>query len=326
MLAAGVWASRSTAAGVDVAAEARARKTSVEDAARTVRYLFLSEVAGGRGATRVAVGHTRDDQAETVLLRLARGAGPTGSGGDLSAGGPGRSGRCSTPAGATSRRGCGRAGQAWREDESNQDRAFARNKVRHELLPWLVEAFGAGVVDVLARQAALSRDDADWFELVATETAARLVIEEGTVVTLEPAALRCAASGDRPAGASCDRAAAAPRGGASSGSTTSRRCWRWRPAGSGAVDLPGQRVECRQGRLRFEPQSPDPAREGRRRGRPAGRRGEGGTHRRVGGVQAIRGSSGRRPAPGRRVRASGTRRGDRAGAASQWRAEVCRKC
>src|SRR4051794_36143219 len=56
----------------DIRSEARRRGTSIEDAARTVRYGFLTEVAAARGATRVAVGHTRDDQAETVLLRLAR--------------------------------------------------------------------------------------------------------------------------------------------------------------------------------------------------------------------------------------------------------------
>ena len=55
-----------------------AARTSIEDAGRTVRYPFLSEVAAARGATRVAVGHTRNDQAETVLLRLVRGAGPVG--------------------------------------------------------------------------------------------------------------------------------------------------------------------------------------------------------------------------------------------------------
>ncbi len=220
---------------VDVAAEARARKTSVEDAARTVRYSFLSDVAADRGATRVAVGHTRNDQAETVLLRLARGAGPTG----LAAIYP-RAGQVIRPL-LDARRSDVEAwlrarGQGWREDESNQDRAFARNKVRHELLPWLTGAFGAGVVDVLARQAALSRDDADWFELVATETASRLVIEDGDGVRLEPGALGALhpAIGRRvvlavlrrvaAAGAGAEAAAEAP----SSGSTTSMPCWRWR--------------------------------------------------------------------------------------------------
>ena len=148
----------------------------------------MSEVAAARGATRVAVGHTRNDQAETVLLRLARGAGPVG----LAAIYP-RAGQVIRPL-LDVRRSDVEAwlrerGQTWREDESNQDRTIPRNKVRHELLPWLIEAFGAGVVDVLARQAALSRDDAEWFDLVATETADRLVIEDGTIVTLEQAAL-----------------------------------------------------------------------------------------------------------------------------------------
>jgi tRNA(Ile)-lysidine synthase len=250
---------------VDVAAEARRRKTSVEDAARTVRYLFLSEVAAARGATRVAVGHTRNDQAETVLLRLARGAGPTG----LAAIYP-RAGQVIRPLLDAYRRDVEawlRArGQAWREDESNQDRAFQRNRVRHELLPWLIAAFGAGVVDVLARQAALSRDDAEWFELVATETAARLVLEEGTVVTLEPAALRALhpAIGRRVVLEALRRAA----GGRFVGFDHVEAVMALAVGGSGAADLPGQRVECRQGRLRFEPQRPDAAREGRRRGRP----------------------------------------------------------
>jgi tRNA(Ile)-lysidine synthase len=250
---------------IDVAAEARIRKTSVEDAARTVRYLFLSEVAGGRGATRVAVGHTRNDQAETVLLRLARGAGPTG----LAAIYP-RAGLVIRPlldAGRGDVEAWLRArGEAWREDESNQDRAFARNKVRHELLPWLIDAFGVGVVDVLARQAALSRDDADWFDLVATETAARLVLEDGTAVTLELDALRALhpAIGRRVVLAALRRAA----GGRFVGFDHVEAVMALAVAGSGAADLPGQRVGCRQGWLRFEPQPADPAREGRRRGRP----------------------------------------------------------
>ncbi len=251
----------------DVRAEARVRKTSIEDAARTVRYLFLSEIAAAHGATRVAVGHTRDDQAETVLLRLARGAGPTG----LAAIFP-RAGQVIRPLLDVRRveveawlreRGIG-----WREDESNQDRTIPRNKVRHELVPWLVEAFGAGVVDVLARQAALSRDDAEWFDMVATETARRLVIEDGATVTIEQAALGALhpALGRRVVLDALRRVAR----GRFVGFDHVEGVLALSQAGFGGIDLPGQRAECRQGRLRFEPRLPDPTREGRRRGRPAG--------------------------------------------------------
>jgi tRNA(Ile)-lysidine synthase len=250
---------------VDVAAESRRRKTSVEDAARTVRYLFLSDVAAARGATRVAVGHTRNDQAETVLLRLVRGAGPVG----LAAIYP-RAGQIIRPL-LDARRTDVEAwlrerGETWREDESNQNRTIPRNKVRHELLPWLIEAFGAGVVDVLARQAALSRDDAEWFELVATETAARLVIEDGTVLTLELGALGALhpAIGRRVVLDALRRTAS----GRFVGFDHVEAALALGQAGSGAIDAPGQRIECRQGRLRFAPQTPDPGREGRRRGRP----------------------------------------------------------
>ena len=211
------------------------------------------------------------------------------------------------------------AGRRWREDESNQDRTIPRNKVRHELLPWLVEAFGAGVVDVLARQAALSRDDAEWFELVATETADRLVIEDGTIVTLEQGALGALhpAIGRRVVLGGA--AGAAPKPGGSSGSITSKRCWRSRQAGSGAIDVPGQRVECRQGRLRFEPRTPDPGREGRRRGRPVPDAEP--TAEPIGG-SAVSNSAGDRPGADRRRR----RVRGRDGTTSRRRAEVRRKC
>jgi tRNA(Ile)-lysidine synthase len=250
---------------IDVAAESRLRKTSIEDAARTVRYLFLSDVAAARGATRVAVGHTRNDQAETVLLRLARGAGPVGLAGIYP-----RAGQVIRPL-LDVRRSEVEAwlrerGEAWREDESNQDRSIPRNKVRHDVLPSLVETFGAGVVDVLARQAALSRDDAEWFEMVATETAARLVIEEGTIVTLEQGALGALhpAIGRRVVLETLRRVAK----GRFVGFEHVEAVLALGQAGSGAIDAPGQRIECRQGRLRFEPRPPDPGREGRRRGRP----------------------------------------------------------
>ncbi len=233
----------------------------------------MSEVAAARGATRVAVGHTRNDQAETVLLRLVRGAGPVG----LAAIYP-RAGQVIRPL-LDARRSDVEAwlrerGITWREDESNQDRTIPRNKVRHELLPWLVEGFGAGVVDVLARQAALSRDDAEWFELVATETADRLVIEDGTTVTLEQGALGALhpAIARRVVLAALRRTAGSgrqgPGGGAFVGFDHVEAVLALGQAGSGAIDAPGQRVECRRGRLRFEPRPPDPGREGRRRGRP----------------------------------------------------------
>jgi tRNA(Ile)-lysidine synthase len=259
---------------VDVAAEARAGKTSIEDAARTVRYLFLNEIAVARGATRVAVGHTRNDQAETVLLRLARGAGPAG----LAAIYP-RAGSIVRPLLDVRRRDVEawlRArGQDWREDESNQDRAFPRNRVRHELLPWLVEAFGDGVVDVLARQAVVSREDAEWFELIATETAARLVSAEETAVTVERAALGALhpAIARRVILATLRRVAAMGREGRHAGAFVGfdhvEAVLALGQAGSGAIDLPGQRVEIVKDQLRFAQRLPDPGREGRRRGRPA---------------------------------------------------------
>jgi len=101
---------------------------------------------------------------------------------------------------------------------------------------------------------------------VATETADRLVQQDGTIVTLEQGALgalhpaigrRVVLDALRPAA-----------GGRFIGFDHVEAVLALGKAGSGAIDAPGQRVECRHGRLRFEPRAPDPGREGRRRGRP----------------------------------------------------------
>ena len=239
---------------------------SIEDAARTVRYGFLAEVAASRGATRIAVGHTRDDQAETVLLRLARGAGPGGLAGIFP-----RAGQVIRPL-LDARRSAIEAwlreeGLSWREDESNQDRAILRNAVRHDLLPAFVGTFGPGVVDVLARQADLSRDDAEWFAMVATETADRLVLadEDGLSVEQAPLLALHPAIARRVVLAALKRAAGRRFVGAEHVEAVLALA---ADPGSRGIDLPGQRVRAARGRLRFAQKQADPGRAGRRRGRP----------------------------------------------------------
>jgi len=123
-----------------------------EAAARTARYGALSSVAARFGATAVLLGHTRDDQAETVLLALARGAGPRGL-----AGMPYRKGIFLRPlldvSRADTRKACAAQGLVPWDDPHNVDPAFARSRVRGAALPALVEALGPAVVANLARSA-----------------------------------------------------------------------------------------------------------------------------------------------------------------------------
>jgi tRNA(Ile)-lysidine synthase len=124
-----------------------------EAAARTARYAALSAAAARLDATAVLLGHTRDDQAETVLLALARGAGPRGL-----AGMPARKGVFLRPlldvSRADTRKACAALGLAPWDDPHNADPAYARSRVRGSALPALVAALGPGVVGNLARSAA----------------------------------------------------------------------------------------------------------------------------------------------------------------------------
>jgi tRNA(Ile)-lysidine synthase len=123
-----------------------------EAAARSARYTALSSVAARCGAAVVLLGHTRDDQAETVLLALARGAGPRGM-----AGMPYRKGVLVRPllgvARAETRKACAALGLAVWEDPHNTDPAYTRSRVRADALPALIAALGPAVVDNLARTA-----------------------------------------------------------------------------------------------------------------------------------------------------------------------------
>ena len=143
-----------------------------EAAARTARYAALSEAASRLAAAVVLLGHTRDDQAETVLLALARGAGPRGLSGM-----PYRRGVFVRPlldvARSDTRKACAALGLATWADPHNSDPAYARSRVRGDALPALIAALGPGVVDNLARTAAqVAVDNAALDELAADALAA----------------------------------------------------------------------------------------------------------------------------------------------------------
>ncbi|MDQ3349533.1 MAG: tRNA lysidine(34) synthetase TilS [Acidobacteriota bacterium] len=170
----------------DVRAAAAAQGRSIEDAARVLRYAFLARAADSRSADAVAVGHTRDDQAETFLLRLLRGSGARGLAGILP-----RAGRIVRPLLETPRSElrtyAARRGLAFREDATNQDLRIPRNRVRHELLPYLEREFSSGIAAVLAREAASAREDEDYIGLDATDLSRSIVLrnegEDGTAET-----------------------------------------------------------------------------------------------------------------------------------------------
>lgn len=165
----------------DVKAYASERKLSLEAAARELRYEFFRGVLRS-GVNRIATAHTLDDQAETVLLKLARGAGTRGlagvapkivvNQGEL---GTEKSAlREAVPPGenalsiirpllrtrrATLREYLAQIGQAWREDASNQDLRHMRNRIRHEILPELEQNVNPSFCEVLGGTAEIARGE-----------------------------------------------------------------------------------------------------------------------------------------------------------------------
>jgi tRNA(Ile)-lysidine synthase len=172
----------------DAPAYARAHQLSLEAAGRELRYRFLGRLISAGKLTRVATAHTIDDQAETVLLRVIRGAGTRGLAGihhERSAD-PETEDRHAIirPLLATRRSDLQdylRAiSQPWREDASNRDLAFLRNRVRHELLPLLQEQYNPGIVGVLADSAEAARAEEEYWA-GETARASSLVVEAGAL-------------------------------------------------------------------------------------------------------------------------------------------------
>jgi tRNA(Ile)-lysidine synthase len=153
---------------VDAGAYARSNGLSVEDAARRLRYAFFDRVAADIGADRIAVGHTLDDQAETFLLKLMRGAGLTGLGGIYPRRGPVIRPLLDVTdtrlqAYLTAR------SEPWVEDESNSDLDNPRNRVRHRVLPEMDLATGGSCRPAIARAAELIRQDGQWLDELSDE-------------------------------------------------------------------------------------------------------------------------------------------------------------
>ena len=157
---------------------------SVEAAARAARYTALEAWAERVGADRIALGHTLDDQAETVLMRVLDGAGVRG----LAAIPPVR-GRIIRPLVEIRREALREMltadAIAWVEDPSNRDPKFLRNRIRHELLPLLAASFATDVVPALARVARLARESVEALDRAATLELERLTtVEQGKRGTL----------------------------------------------------------------------------------------------------------------------------------------------
>ncbi|MCO5968180.1 tRNA lysidine(34) synthetase TilS [Actinoallomurus soli] len=131
-----------------------------EAAARDARYAALADAAARHRATAVLLGHTRDDQAETVLLGLARGSGARSLAGMAKAAGPYRRPLLDLDRDLV-RRACLAMGLDPWEDPHNGDPAFARSRIRRNLLPLLEKELGPGMAAALARTARMLRDDAD---------------------------------------------------------------------------------------------------------------------------------------------------------------------
>lgn len=159
---------------VDVGARAKREKANLEDTARRARYEFFTRLVKEKKVDRVAVAHTADDQAETVLAHILRGTGLAGLGGihpetDCVVRPLLHARRAELRAYLRSRK------QSWREDATNRDTTRMRARIRSKLLPLLEKEFQPGVVAHLVSLAEFAREDEALLELFARERYEALV-------------------------------------------------------------------------------------------------------------------------------------------------------
>ncbi|MFQ5417334.1 MAG: tRNA lysidine(34) synthetase TilS [Myxococcota bacterium] len=155
-------------------------RPTLQEAARTLRYRSLREMAARVGAARIATAHNADDQAETVLMRLLRGTGPDGLGGIPERSPDGvvvrpllRVPRDAIAAFARERN------LSWREDASNERDDYTRNRLRLRWLPALRDAFNPQLLRVVADLAEAQRRDSEWIDLLVERESQRRCSIEG---------------------------------------------------------------------------------------------------------------------------------------------------
>lgn len=166
---------------------------SIEMAARRARYAFLAKTAGKVRADVVVTAHTADDQVETFFLKLCRGAGRGALGGirevvplaELAPGSPVPVQKVVRPLLRASRQEVlnylQRHQVMWCEDESNADRAYLRNRVRHDLLPLLEREYNPRVRDAVCRTMDVLTEEDEWLDGLALEILSRCQRSEGAL-------------------------------------------------------------------------------------------------------------------------------------------------
>lgn len=170
-------------ARADIAATAKRNKANVEDTARRARYAFFGNLISAEHASKVAVAHTADDQAETVLAHIFRGTGLAGLGGIHPI-----AGHVVRPL-LCFRRGDLRTylrarKQSWCEDATNRDTAKTRARIRKKLIPLLEKDFQPAVVEHLANLAHLAREDENLLEEISRARSAAVVTKASDSVRL----------------------------------------------------------------------------------------------------------------------------------------------
>jgi tRNA(Ile)-lysidine synthase len=172
-------------ASEDVRSFAKLNRLNLEEAGRMLRYEFLSKTAQKIGGAKIATGHTLNDQAETFFLRLMRGSGLKGLG-SIS---PVVEGRIIRPLLSVERKDIAeyveKKGWAFREDESNLDRSFARNKVRLDLIPYIQENFEPKIVHRIGKIVTILQEEEKLLRKWASHEAKKAVLLESEEIRLD---------------------------------------------------------------------------------------------------------------------------------------------
>ena len=168
----------------DVHTIAARNNRNLEETARLERYRFLEALVTTGTLDRIATGHTKSDQAETVLFRLLRGTGEQGLRGVRPTLDTGIIRPLIDVSRDDTRAYLQANGRSWREDSSNQDLRFSRNRIRSQLLPALAREWNPRIEDALARTASLAQQDEDYWDEAVSSAADAILIVSGAAVLL----------------------------------------------------------------------------------------------------------------------------------------------